>query len=261
MDIVSHNRKAWNRQSRGDSRWCQPVETDAIERARQGHWKVILTPNKAVPREWFGDLAGKRLLCLASGGGQQAPILAAAGASVISFDNSDEQLDKDRLVAKRDDLDLRTVQGDMADLSDFEDESFDLIFHPVSNVFAQSIRPVWNECGRVLKSGGRLLAGFMNPAFFLFDHEAIENGGPFEAKFPMPFSDLTSLPPEKLANLQEQEDPLEFGHSLEDQIGGQLDAGFALAKTYDDNWDDEATLLNRFGSFYLATLAIKTSIS
>src|SRR5690606_39098957 len=125
MDIVSYNREAWNRQSRGGSRWCTPVTHGEIEAAQRGHWSGNLAPNKPVPAEWFGDLKGKEVLCLASGGGQQAPILAAAGAKVTSFDNSDEQLAKDKFVADRDSLDLRIVQGDMADLSAFTDKSFD----------------------------------------------------------------------------------------------------------------------------------------
>ena len=92
MDIVEYNRAAWNTQSKNGSRWCQPVSKEEIEAARNGNWKVILTPNKTVPYDWFGSLKEKRILCLASGGGQQVPILAAAGAKVTSFDNSDEQL-------------------------------------------------------------------------------------------------------------------------------------------------------------------------
>ncbi len=133
------------------------------------------------------------VLCLASGGGQQAPILAAAGATVTSFDNSEEQLAKDRFVAERDSLELSTVQGDMADLSQFQDETFDLIFHPVSNVFVEDVTPVWRGCYRVLKEGGRLLAGFMNPMFFLFDHEEVEKSGIFHAKYSLPYSDLKMI--------------------------------------------------------------------
>ena len=40
-----------------------------------------------MPADWFGDLAGAPVLCLASGGGQQGPLLAAAGARVTVFDN------------------------------------------------------------------------------------------------------------------------------------------------------------------------------
>ncbi len=197
---------------------------------------------------------------MASGGGQQAPILAAAGAKVTSFDNSDEQLAKDELVAKRDSLDLRAVQGDMADLSAFMDETFDLIFQSVSNVFVEGVNPVWRECSRVLKPGGRLLAGFMNPMFFLFDHDEIEETGVFEAKYSLPFSEIRSLPEEKRKEIIERGETLEFGHTLEDQIGGQTEAGFVITGLYEDDWDDESTPLNRFGDLYVATLARKMRV-
>lgn len=160
IDILEHNRKAWNIQSsNGQAPWVQPVDAATIERARHGEWDVILTPLITVPHPWFGQIQGKRVLCLASGGGQQAPVLAAAGGLVTSFDNSDEQLAKDGLVAKREGLAIELEQGDMADLSRFPQDSFDLIFHPVSNVFASAIRPVWGECHRVLGDGGRLMSG------------------------------------------------------------------------------------------------------
>jgi 2-polyprenyl-3-methyl-5-hydroxy-6-metoxy-1,4-benzoquinol methylase len=101
MNVIEHNREAWNRESRQGSRWSTPVTPDVIRAARNGTWSVILTPTKAVPAEWFPDLLGKSVLCLASGGGQQAPVLAAAGAYVVSFDLSDEQLRKDLDVAER----------------------------------------------------------------------------------------------------------------------------------------------------------------
>lgn len=257
MNIVSYNREAWNRQSRRGSRWCTPVTSEETTAARHGNWSVILTPNKPVPAHWFGNIADQDLLCLASGGGQQAPILAAAGARVTSFDNSDEQLAKDQLVADRDALTITTVQGDMANLAVFPDASFDLIFHPVSNVFAENIRPVWQECFRVLRPGGRLLSGFMNSLFFLFDHDEARGSGQLIVKYPQPFTDLTSLPPEKLKEIQEAGYAYEFGHSIQDQIGGQTAAGFLIADLYEDNWNTEATPLNDFASTYLATLALK----
>jgi len=85
-DVVEHNRRSWNRQAvSGDSPWCEPVDAAVIAAARRGEWAVILTPNIPVPRHWLGDLDGQRVLCLASGGGQQAPVLAAVGASVTGF--------------------------------------------------------------------------------------------------------------------------------------------------------------------------------
>ena len=87
---------------------------------------------------------------------------------VVSFDLSDEQLKKDCYVAMRHGLQIGCVQGEMANLSEFADESFDLIFHPISNVFVPDVKAVWSECYRILRSRGNLLAGFMNPSFFSF---------------------------------------------------------------------------------------------
>lgn len=240
-------------------RWSTPVEAAVIEQAQAGECQVILTPNKSVPKDWFPKLKNLNLLCLASGGGQQVPIFAAAGAHVTSFDNSDVQLEKDQLVADRHELKIRTVQGDMADLSVFEDQSFDLIFHPVSNAFVPDVLPIWKECHRVLKPGGALLSGFMNPAFFLFDHEHGEETGELIVKYPLPYSDLESLPADKLEEQIEASLSLEYSHSLEDQIGGQTQAGFLIAGLYEDTWDDESTALNRYMPTFLATRAMKNA--
>ena len=258
QDILRLNRAAWDQQSSdATSPWTQPVDHQTIEQARSGRWSVILTPTRAVPRSWFGDLTGARLLCLASGGGQQAPVLAAAGAQVTSFDNSAVQLAKDQQVAEREGLMIKLEQGDMADLGRFPDSSFDLIFHPVSNVFCPDIEPVWRECHRVLRPGGRLLAGFMNPDFYLFDHEAIEQGAPLQVKFALPFADPDHLSLEQIQTRISAGEAIEYSHSLDAQIGGQIEAGFALRGFYEDRWSDEATPLNAYMPTSMATLAIR----
>jgi len=256
IDVLQHNQQSWDQQSRRGSAWCTPVDADTIARARAGDWSVILTPTKPVPREWFGEIAGKDVLCLASGGGQQAPTLAAAGARVTSFDLSAEQLAKDWAVAEREGLDLATVQGNMADLSLFTEGSFDLIFHPVSNVFAPDVRVVWRECHRVLRPGGSLLAGFMNPWFYLFDHTDLDRGGPLEVRVPLPYSDLEHANELRRAELAAG-DALEFSHTLDAQIGGQIAAGLAITGFYEDYWSDTATRLNPYAPAFVATRATK----
>lgn len=257
-DVFKTNQTAWDIQSTGsESPWVQPVDSDTIAAARNGNWQVVLTPKKAVPASWFGQLTGKRLLALASGGGQQVPIFAAAGADVVSFDASEVQLSKDRLVAERAGLVVGLEQGDMADLSRFEAESFDLIFHPVSNVFCRDIKPVWQHCARVLKPGGRLMAGFMNPSYFMFDHQAMEGGAPMQVAFKLPFSDLDHLTDEQINKRVDAGYALEFSHSLDSQIGGQLNAGFQLAGFYEDRWSSDATPLNEYTPTSMATLAIR----
>lgn len=68
-------------------------------------------------------------------------------------------------------------------------------------------------------------------------------------------------PPERFAKLVEANEILEFGHSLESQIGGQLKAGMVITELYEDNWSDEATPLNKYGPLYIATLARKSPFS
>jgi 2-polyprenyl-3-methyl-5-hydroxy-6-metoxy-1,4-benzoquinol methylase len=115
------NQEGWDRRVEEEDVWTRPVSPEAIAGARRGDWSVVLTPNRPVPRDWFGEIADKDILCLASGGGQQGPVLSAAGARVVVFDASTRQLAQDEAVARRDGLSLVTQQGFMHDLSVFPD--------------------------------------------------------------------------------------------------------------------------------------------
>ena len=256
-DVLRHNARAWDKECDDHGEWSRPVSTEVIANARAGDWQVILTPNKAVPREWFGDVKDRDVLCLASGGGQQGPILSAAGANVTVLDQSPKQLECDRLVAKRESLDMQLVRGDMADLSMFGDASFDIVFHPCSNNFSSEIRAVWRESFRVLRPNGVLMSGFFNPLFYMFDRE-LDHQGSLVVRHSLPYSDLTRWNLEGRKLDAEKGEPLEFGHLLSDQIGGQIDAGFLIAGFYEDNWSDNATTLNTYTPTFIATLALKS---
>jgi SAM-dependent methyltransferase len=259
MDVIKYNSKAWDAEVlSGESPWTRPVSREEISDARRGEFSIVLTPNINVPRKWFpAELQGLDVLCLASGGGQQAPILAAAGANVTSFDNSPNQLGQDRLVAERDGLEMKFEQGDAADLSRFGDRRFDLIWHPVSNCFMPGNQPVWNEAYRVLRPSGAMLAGFHNGFFFIFDHFKDENEGELEVKYSLPYSDLADLSEEERAHFIARSESIEFGHTLDQQIGGQINAGFLISGFYEDYWSDEATGLNRYCPTFIATKAVK----
>ncbi len=239
MDVRGYNQEAWDREVEHGNQWTVPVGPEVIEAARRWQWEVLLTNTKPVPKAWFPEMEGADVLCLASGGGQQAPVFAAAGARVTVFDNSPAQLAQDRLVAERESLELRTVQGDMRDLSTFDAESFDLVFHPVSNLFVPEVRPVWAEAFRVLRSGGTMLAGFLNPANYIFDLELADETGELRVKYELPYAAPTSLDEESLRAQIERGEPLEFSHTLEDQIGGQIDAGFVISGFYEDRHGDD----------------------
>ena len=216
-----------------------------------------MTPQRPVPRFWLSPLEGREVLCLASGGGQQGPILAAAGARVTVLDNAEAQLARDREVAEREGLDITTIQGDMADLSALATASFDWIVNPVSNCFVRNVRPIWKEAFRVLKPGGFLLTGFNNPVLFSCDPALLPEGR-VQLKYRIPYSDERELTPEEHEERVSQELPMEFGHSLEDQIGGQLEAGFVLMGFYEDYFGDEIEQpIDQFLASFIATRALK----
>ncbi|MFD3262696.1 class I SAM-dependent methyltransferase [Phenylobacterium ferrooxidans] len=257
-DEVSRNNQAgWDRRVEEQDVWTRPVSPGDVARARLGDWSVVLTPHIPVPHDWFGEIEGKDVLALASGGGQQGPILAAAGARVTVFDASARQLAQDEVVAAREGLSLTTRQGFMHDLSAFDDASFDLIFHPVSNCFAPEILPVWRECFRVLRPGGALLAGFMNPMVYVFD-AAAEERGELIVRHALPYADITHLPPDELDRRVARDHTVEFSHTLEAQIGGQLQAGLVLTHMFEDR-DGGAPDTGRSAYFptCMATRAVK----
>ncbi len=254
MNILAHNRMAWDdRVAKGD-RWTIPVSEEEINAARRGEIRIVLTPHKPIPDDWLSNVSGKKILCLASGGGQQGPVLAAAGGIVTVFDNSDRQLEKDIALSGQFDLGITTAKGNMQDLSVFEDDYFDMIVHPCSNCFIDDIRPVWCESARVTKSGGRLLSGFSNPILYMMDWEKADRTRECLIERRIPYSDLETLSEDEKARYVEEKVAFEFGHSLTDQIQGQIEAGFVISGFYEDSGED---LLDRFTDSFIATMATK----
>ena len=161
--------------------WGKPIDRQTYMQAQNGQWSVLLTPTKTVPREWFGELKGKKILGLASGGGQQMPIFTAAGAECTVLDYSEKQLESERVVAERENYRINIVRADMSKPLPFADAAFDIIFHPVSNCYIEKVEPVFKECFRVLKKGGILLCGLDIGMNYIVDQkeERIINSLPF----------------------------------------------------------------------------------
>lgn len=228
--------------------WGQPISHEEYEKALSGKWDMVLTPTKPVPHEWFGELKGKKVLGLASGGGQQMPIFAALGAECTVLDYSEKQLESERLVAQREGYDICIIRADMTKPLPFEDCEFDLIFHPVSNCYVEEVKPIYKECYRILKHGGVLLAGLENGVNYLVDEDekTIINT--------MPFNPLKNE--EQRRFLEEQDCGVQFSHTVEEQIGGQLEAGLVLTHLYGDT-NGSGNLHEKNVETYLATRAIK----
>lgn len=228
--------------------WGIPVSHEVYLAAKSGQWDVVLTPTKPVPHEWFGDLAGKKVLGLASGGGQQMPVFAALGADCTVLDYSEKQLASEQMVAAREGYSIDIIRADMTKPLPFPDETFDLIFHPVSNCYVREVAPIFAEAFRVLKKGGVLLCGLGNEVNYLVndDETAIVNTMPFD---PIANED-------QRRQLEVDDCGMQFSHTVAEQIGGQLMAGFRLTDIYGDT-NGEGRLHELGIESYLATRAVK----
>jgi len=174
QDYIAYNSRMWDAWSKDHNIWSIPLTPEQFQQAKNVPIEFVLTPTKTVPISWFEGV-GKDVLGLASGGGQQGPVMAAHGFSVTILDNSMRQLQSERMVAEREDYQVLALQADMTLPFPFKDESFDMIIHPVSNCYIEDLQPTWNECYRVLRHGGVMMAGWTNPIVYMFDGEALEN--------------------------------------------------------------------------------------
>lgn len=242
--------------ARAGDKYYRAMTPEQIEDARNGQWKIRVTPTKALPRQWLEPVQNKSVLCLAGGGGQQAPILSALGARVTVFDLSEEQLERDRSIAARESFEIETVAGDMRDLSCFENETFDLIISPCATCFCPTVEEIWRESYRVLRRGGSLVVGFINPVYYLFDAAKMDRGQ-FEVRHSIPYCDF-DLPEEEREKLIGPERPLEFGHTLGELIGKQIDAGFSITGFFEDSWGGNDKLSSMINLF-IATRATKAN--
>ena len=90
--------------------WTASATKEELDAAREGKLTLHFF-DKIVPKEWLMNIKGKKILCLAGAGGLQAPLLACAGAKVTVIDISNKMLDKDREIAKRENLSIEIVKG------------------------------------------------------------------------------------------------------------------------------------------------------
>lgn len=253
IDYSEINAKTWDMWAKNGCEWSVPISHEAYMEADEHSFRVFLTPCIPVPHEWFGGLQGKRLLGLASGGGQQMPVFAKLGADCTVFDYSEQQLAAERMVAAREGYAIQIVRGDMTKRLPFDDGSFDLIFHPVSNCYVEDVSHVWRECFRVLRPGGRLLAGFDNGVNFL-----CEESEPLKIVHRLPFNPL-QMPREILEAMLRNGEGVQFGHTMEEQLGGQLSVGLALKALYEDRDRPGGAEIGNYLPQYMATLAVRTA--
>ena len=226
MKYTLQNAEHINNWKQEGLKWMVPISHQTYLDACSGKWNITLTPVRPVPHSWIGDPAGKKILGLASGGGQQMPILAALGAECTVLDITEAQLESEREVAAREGYCIQIIRGDMTERLPFDDDTFDMIINPVSNHYIEEVLPVFAECYRVLKPGGYLLCGLDTGIYWMLDdnEEKVVHALPFN-----PLKDRALYDELMAKNMG-----LQFSHTLEEQIGGQLKAGFRLLDIYED---------------------------
>ena len=241
MNIYEKVEKNINDLVENNVNWSACATPEEMQKAREGQLTLKFF-DKEIPADWLKDVKGKKVLCLAGAGGLQAPLLACAGAEVTVLDLSEKMLEKDRTVAEKEYLNIRIEKGNMCDLSRFPDGSFDIILNPSSLMYVPDARPVFQECYRVLKMGGTFIMMAPSPVNYLCDFVDDENGGYYKAVNRMPYcsSDHDTMG-----------DWVEYGHTMEDYIGGQIACGFVINGYVECQLEDITEL-------HFLTRAIKT---
>ena len=224
-EIALVNHAWWGHMVESGFQYTRPwldLDTDILRDYIAGYVEVL--PRRWIyfyPREALQDLAGKRVLCLASGGGQQTAALSLLGARVTVFDLCEAQLAGDRRAAEHFGYEVETIQGDMRDLSRFSDESFDLVYQAISLVFVPDLREVFREVLRVLKPGGVYRSGHGNPAVMMVEPETWTGEGYL-------------LRDTYRTGAIDDADAREFRHGLREIFNGLIESGFAIRGVWED---------------------------
>jgi SAM-dependent methyltransferase len=210
----SHNRRAWDQRVRQGQRFTRPAADE-----------TFVDPLGQVDGYgWLGgDIRGRRVLCLAAGGGRQSALYAAAGAVVTVVDISPAMLELDREVAAERRLDVRTIETSMDDLSMFAVGEFDIVIHPVSTCYVPHIEPVYREVARVSREGGLYISQHKTPTSLQADVQPSNRGyeliEPYYREGPLP---------SVVGSRHREEGTLEFLHRWEQILGCMCRSGFAI---------------------------------
>ena len=231
--VHDHNRRAWDQRVRKQQRFTAPARDEDL-----------VDPLKTVDAVgWLGgDIRGRRLLCLAAGGGKHGLIYAAAGADVTVVDISAAMLELDREVARQRKLQLRTVEASMDHMPMFAAGQFEIVIHPVSTCYVPEIEPVYREVARVTQPGGLYISQHKQPGSLQAEVQPSAIG----YELAEPYYRTGPLPP-VVGSLHREEGTLEFLHRWDQLLGGICRAGFLIEDLTEPMHADRASELGSFG--------------
>ncbi len=221
-DVAEHNRKMWDRLSAAGIPYTRPQGTPPRTRAGK---RRFLDPDDRLAGL---PIAGQRVLALAGGGGWGPVLFAELGADTTLLDISSRQLRTVRELARSRGAKLHFAQGDMRDLSAFDDGSFHIVWHSHSIVFVPDAGRVIAEVGRVLAPGGVYRGSTMHPvtmrmyggwtgAGWRFSKSYFADGAIGAADYTWEFGDI-----------KVEAATLEYGHRISDLINSCAAAGLVV---------------------------------
>ncbi|MDX1962756.1 MAG: class I SAM-dependent methyltransferase [Pirellulales bacterium] len=215
MSHLEHNRRAW----------------DTLVSRQERHTLAARDEDFADPLAtinadgWLGEgVTGKRVLCLAAGGGRHSALYAAAGGVVTVVDLSPAMLALDRAVAAERNLPIRIVETSMDNLRMFATGEFDLVVQPVSTCYVPDILAVYRQVAWVLRPDGVYISQHKSPVSLQCAVEPNAQGR-YELREPYyragPLPDVTGSP-------HREGGTLEYLHRWQELIGGLCQAGFVI---------------------------------
>ena len=231
-EVARYNKERWEELARANVLYSRPyLDLDA-----DGARRI------ADPAGVFGEVDGKDVLCLASGGGQQSAAFAVLGARVTVLDLSETQLERDLVAARHYGLQVRTVQGDMRDLSAFEDAAFDVVYHPYSLDFVPDPQRVFGEVARVLRVGGIYRLQWHNPFIKGVDEDEWDGQGyPLSRIYrdgEVDFKDDRWDVDDGEGTTRRIGGPREFRHTLSTVVNGLVGLGFVVLRVAEEDSGD-----------------------
>lgn len=218
--VREHNRRAWDNLARQKQRFTLAAPDDDLSQPF----------SRIDGADWFGDVRGKRLLCLGSGGGRQSALYAVAGAEVTVVDLSPLMLAQDRAVAGERKLNIRCVETSIDDLSMFKVNEFDIVSQPVSTCYVPDVIAVYRQVARVLNSGGLYISQHKQPTSLQADVSPSARG----YQLVEPYYRSGPLPPVS-GSPHREEGTLEFLHRWEELLGGLCRSGFVIEDLTEPN--------------------------
>lgn len=232
--VYIHNRRIWGERARQHM-----AHTETARRADIGEPLAAADPLGWIER----PVTGKRILCLAAGGGKHGPLFAKAGATATVVDLSPEMLALDRNIAAEFGVQVRAIEASMDSLTLLPEGGFDIVVQPVSTCYVPDVRKVYAEVARVLIGGGVYISQHKQPA--ALQAEAVSNGRgylitePYHRQGPLPIIQGDFAHRESSA--------LEFLHTWEALLGGLCRAGFVIEDLIEPRHSDSrATYLPPF---------------